>query len=155
MGQRRRSLHQVFGRDYGFLKTKFNAGEAASSQTMGLSPQAFSPTKERIDENHPWVTDDGEAVMWPKYCRYGVKHYIINQSSNQCQRWFQQISTSFAMFKKKGAYIRTFLQQPTKLLNNNMVITTSIRSEQGTLKTFKDPKSTCTRINDGPLVDQI
>ena len=20
------------------------------------------------------------AVIWPKYCRYGVKHYIINQS---------------------------------------------------------------------------
>ena len=28
----------------------------ASSQTMGLSPQAFSP----IDENHPCVTDDGQ-----------------------------------------------------------------------------------------------
>ena len=23
------------------------------------------------------------AVIWPKYCRYGVKHYIINQSINQ------------------------------------------------------------------------
>ena len=22
------------------------------------------------------------AVLWPKYCRYGVKHYIINQSIN-------------------------------------------------------------------------
>ena len=43
-------------------KTKFNAGEAASSQTMGLSPQAFYPTKERIDENHPWVTDDANCV---------------------------------------------------------------------------------------------
>ena len=24
------------------------------------------------------------AVIWPKYCRYGVKHYLINQSINQC-----------------------------------------------------------------------
>ena len=44
---------------------------SSSSQTMGLSPQAFSPThglkmlhsnprvmKEGIDENHPLVTDD-------------------------------------------------------------------------------------------------
>ena len=23
------------------------------------------------------------AVIWPKYCRYGVKHYIINPSINQ------------------------------------------------------------------------
>ena len=23
------------------------------------------------------------AVIWPKYCRYGVKHYVINQSINQ------------------------------------------------------------------------
>ena len=22
------------------------------------------------------------AVIWPKYCRYGVKHYIINQLIN-------------------------------------------------------------------------
>ena len=25
---------------------------------MGLSPQIFSLMKERIDDNHPWVTDD-------------------------------------------------------------------------------------------------
>ena len=58
--------------------------------------------KERIDENHSWVTDDEcdrtkllqgynihmivlykkkilklqAADIWPKYCRYGVKHHI-------------------------------------------------------------------------------
>ena len=31
-----------------------------SSQTMGLSPQASM--KERIDENHSWVTDDGAVT---------------------------------------------------------------------------------------------
>ena len=36
-----------------------------SSQTMGLSPQAFSPMKERIDENHLWVTvDDMHHGKW-------------------------------------------------------------------------------------------
>ena len=29
---------------------------------MGLSPQSFSLMKERIDENHPWVTDDDENI---------------------------------------------------------------------------------------------
>ena len=24
--------------------------------------------------------DTVAAVIWPKYCRYGIKHYIINQS---------------------------------------------------------------------------
>ena len=36
-----------------------------SSQTMGLSPKAFSMMKERIDENHPWViTDDKIELSW-------------------------------------------------------------------------------------------
>ena len=40
------------------------AALGASSQTMGLSPQA-----ERIDENHPWVTDDplGGALGLPTH----------------------------------------------------------------------------------------
>ena len=34
--------------------------ELSSSQTMGLSPQ------ERIDENHPWVTDDDKLFVMSK-----------------------------------------------------------------------------------------
>ena len=39
--------------------TRYTAFSQGAS--ISLSPQAFSPKmKERIDENHSWVTDDGE-----------------------------------------------------------------------------------------------
>ena len=58
----------------------------SSSQTMGLSPQAFSPKKEGIDENHPWVTDDGFPLNPPRHCvgivsfcaLSGIPGFILN-----------------------------------------------------------------------------
>ena len=41
--------------------TKQNSSSSSSSETMGLTQQAFSPMKERIDENHPWATDDDSS----------------------------------------------------------------------------------------------
>ena len=46
----------------------------SSSQSLGSSPQAFSPTmKERIDENHQWVTEDG--IMFTEASRNG--HFSV------------------------------------------------------------------------------
>ena len=33
------------------------------------------------------LSPEGAAVIWPKYCRYGVKHYTINQSTHQRSRY--------------------------------------------------------------------
>ena len=51
---------------------------------MGLSPQAFSPKKEGIDENHRWVTDDGFPLNPPRHCvggfcaLSGIPGFILN-----------------------------------------------------------------------------
>ena len=38
---------------------------------------------DKQDRSHVYLGLLGAAVIWPKYCRYGVKHCIIIQSINQ------------------------------------------------------------------------
>ena len=52
--------------------------ENSSSQTMGLNPQAFSSVmKERIDENHPWVTDDEENTEEIKQIENKLSKHLL------------------------------------------------------------------------------
>lgn len=51
-----------------------NVSTSKRMQSLGSSPQAFSPTmKERIDENHQWVTEDG--IMFTEASRNG--HFSV------------------------------------------------------------------------------
>ena len=45
---------------------------------MGLNPQAFSSVmKERIDENHPWVTDDEENTEEIKQIENKLSKHLL------------------------------------------------------------------------------
>ena len=55
----------------------------SSSQTMGLSLQAFSPMKEIIDENNPWVTDNGLDCIQKIFNSCGLSYMFVWQNQGQ------------------------------------------------------------------------
>ena len=52
--------------------------------------------KERLLRRHKASSDNFSSVIWLKYCRYGVKHYSINQSITFLSRKYT------CMYRKKA-----------------------------------------------------
>ena len=79
-------------------------------------------------KNEPWWFEvkyvlSRTTVIWPKYCRYGVKHYIINQSINL------QNNLNLMSVAENGLHIHH------KYINNTKFIPYGKRNITSTIKT--------------------